>query len=149
MGKLSRLGNELYDGDVSIDFVGRKWLWYTISGIIVVLAVAGLYFKGLNFGIEFEGGVEYNVSMPAGEVTQDNVDKICDRRRRHGHRRRVVADREHLGRVHPGADRGDRATTRPTRSRPPSRRRSGVDAQDDISTQESAPAGVSRSPNAP
>ena len=76
MGKLSRLGNDLYDGDVSIDFVGRKWLWYTISGIIVVLAVAGLYFKGLNFGIEFEGGVEYNVSMPAGEATQDNVDKI-------------------------------------------------------------------------
>jgi preprotein translocase subunit SecF len=58
MGRLSRLGNDLYDGDVSIDFVGRKWLWYTVSGIIVVLAVAGLYFKGLNFGIEFEGGVE-------------------------------------------------------------------------------------------
>ncbi len=77
MGRLSRLGNDLYDGDVSIDFVGRKWLWYTISGIIVVLAVAGLYFKGLNFGIEFEGGVEYNVSMQAGEATQANVDKIA------------------------------------------------------------------------
>lgn len=76
MGKLSRLGNDLYDGDVSIDFVGRKWLWYSISGIIVVLAVAGLYFKGLNFGIEFEGGVEYNVNVPAGQATQANVDKI-------------------------------------------------------------------------
>jgi preprotein translocase subunit SecF len=76
MGKLSRLGNDLYDGDVSIDFVGRKWLWYMVSGIIVVLAVGGLYFKGLNFGIEFEGGVEYNVSMPAGQATQDNVEKI-------------------------------------------------------------------------
>jgi preprotein translocase subunit SecF len=76
MGKLSRLGNDLYDGDVSIDFVGRKWLWYSISGIIIVLAAAGLYFKGLDFGIEFKGGVEYNVSVPAGEVTQANVDKI-------------------------------------------------------------------------
>jgi preprotein translocase subunit SecF len=76
MGKMSRLGNALYEGDVSIDFVGRKWLWYTISGIIVLLAVAGLYFKGLNFGIEFEGGVEYKVSLPANEVTQANVDKI-------------------------------------------------------------------------
>jgi preprotein translocase subunit SecF len=76
MGKLSRLGNDLYDGDVSIDFVGRKWLWYSISGIIILLAVLGLYFKGLNFGIEFEGGVEYNVSVPAGEATQANVDKI-------------------------------------------------------------------------
>ena len=77
MGRLSRLGNDLYDGDVSIDFVGRKWLWYTVSGIIVLLAVAGLYFKGLNFGIEFEGGVEYNVSVAAGEATQANVDKIA------------------------------------------------------------------------
>jgi preprotein translocase subunit SecF len=76
MGKLSRLGNDLYDGDVSIDFVGRKWLWYAVSGIIVVLAVAGLYFKGLDFGIEFKGGVEYNISVPAGEATQANVDKI-------------------------------------------------------------------------
>jgi preprotein translocase subunit SecF len=76
MGRFSRLGNALYEGDTSIDFVGRKWLWYTISGIIVVLAVAGLYFKGLNFGIEFEGGVEYNVSLPANQVTQANVDKI-------------------------------------------------------------------------
>ena len=76
MGKMSRLGNALYEGDVSIDFVGRKWLWYSISGVIVLLAVAGLYFKGLNFGIEFEGGVEYTVSLPANQVNQDNVDEI-------------------------------------------------------------------------
>ena len=30
MGKASRLGNALYEGDVSIDFVGRKWLWYGV-----------------------------------------------------------------------------------------------------------------------
>ena len=76
MGKMSRLGNALYEGDVSVDFVGRKWLWYAVSGVIVLLAVGGLYFKGLNLGIEFEGGVEYNVSLPANQVTQGNVDKI-------------------------------------------------------------------------
>ncbi len=76
MGKISRLGNSLYEGDVSIDFVGRKWLWYAISGVIVLLAVGGLYFKGLNFGIEFEGGVEYTISVPADQVTQSNVDKV-------------------------------------------------------------------------
>lgn len=76
MGKVSRLGNALYEGDVSIDFVGRKWLWYSISGIIVVLAIAGVSIKGLNFGIEFEGGVEYTVSVPAGQATQSNADKI-------------------------------------------------------------------------
>ena len=76
MGKMSRLGNALYEGDVSIDFVGRKWLWYSISVVIVLLAVGGLYFKGLNFGIEFQGGVEYTISLPADQVTQGNVDKV-------------------------------------------------------------------------
>ena len=42
----------------------------------MLLAVSGLYFKGLNFGIEFKGGVEYTVSLPANQVTQGNVDKI-------------------------------------------------------------------------
>ena len=78
MGKFSRLGNALYEGDVSIDFVGRKWLWYSISGVIMLLAVGGLYFKGLNLGIEFEGGNEYNVSVGTGEATQENADKIRD-----------------------------------------------------------------------
>ncbi|MCW2817367.1 MAG: protein translocase subunit secF [Marmoricola sp.] len=76
MGRMSRLGNALYEGDVSIDFVGRKWLWYAISGVIVLLAVIGLGTKGLNFGIEFKGGVEYTVSLPANQVNQGNVDKI-------------------------------------------------------------------------
>src|SRR4029079_18508846 len=76
MGKFSRLGNALYAGDVSIDFVGRKWLWYSISGVIILLAVGGLYFKGLNLGIEFEGGNEYNVSVGTGEDTQEHAGQI-------------------------------------------------------------------------
>ena len=76
MGRMSRLGNALYEGDVSIDFIGRKWLWYAISGVIIVLAAGGLFINGLNFGIEFKGGVEYTVSLPTSQVTQGNVDKI-------------------------------------------------------------------------
>ncbi len=62
MGKFSRLGNDLYSGKKSIDFVGRKWLWYAISAVIVLLAVLGLSVKGLDMGIEFVGGAEYKVS---------------------------------------------------------------------------------------
>jgi preprotein translocase subunit SecF len=76
MGKASRLGNALYEGDVSIDFVGRKWLWYSVSAVILALAIGGLLVKGLNFGIEFEGGVEYAVSLPSDQVTQTNADEI-------------------------------------------------------------------------
>ena len=76
MGKFSRLGNDLYSGRRSIDFVGRKWLWYSISGVIIVLAVAGLYLKGLNMGIEFTGGAQYRVSLDSSQVTQDNADEL-------------------------------------------------------------------------
>jgi preprotein translocase subunit SecF len=76
MGKFSRLGNDLYTGRRSIDFVGRRWLWYSISALIVLLAVAGLYFKGLNMGIEFTGGAQYRVSLPSSQVTQETADEL-------------------------------------------------------------------------
>ena len=76
MGKFSRLGNDLYSGQRSIDFVGRRWLWYSVSAVIVLVALGGLYFKGLNYGIEFTGGAEYRISLPADEVTQDTADEL-------------------------------------------------------------------------
>ncbi len=78
MGKFSRLGNDLYEGRVSVDFVGRKWLWYIVSGLIVLLAVAGLSTRGLDLGIEFVGGAEYKVSLPADKVSQDMADDLRD-----------------------------------------------------------------------
>jgi preprotein translocase subunit SecF len=76
MGKFSRMGNDLYSGRRSIDFVGRKWLWYSVSGLIVVVAVLGLSFKGLNMGVEFVGGAQYKVSLPAAKVTQSTADDL-------------------------------------------------------------------------
>jgi preprotein translocase subunit SecF len=76
MGKISRLGNNLYNGSRSIDFVGRKWLWYGISGLIVLLALIGLSVKGLNYSIEFTGGTQYKVTLPSDQVTQDNADAL-------------------------------------------------------------------------
>jgi preprotein translocase subunit SecF len=76
MGKFSRLGNDLYSGRKSIDFVGRRHVWYAASGVIIIAAVLGLYFRGLNFGIEFVGGAQYTVTMPNGQATQANADKL-------------------------------------------------------------------------
>jgi len=71
MSKLGQIGARLYSGDVTIDFVGRKKTWYLVSLGIVLVAVAALVLRGLNFGIEFRGGVEFNsqISNPAANVT--------------------------------------------------------------------------------
>ena len=42
----------------------------------MLLAVVGLCVKGLNYGIEFTGGTQYKVTLPADQVTQDNADEL-------------------------------------------------------------------------
>lgn len=76
MSRFSRWGGELYTGERSIDFVGRRWLWYAISAVIVVGAAIGLQAKPLDFSIEFVGGAQFKVTLPADEVTQDNADRL-------------------------------------------------------------------------
>ncbi len=72
MSKLGQIGARLYRGDVSIDFVGRRKTWYLVSLAIVVVAVGALLLRGLNFGIEFRGGVEFNaqIANPSSSVQQ-------------------------------------------------------------------------------
>lgn len=76
MGKFSRLGNDLYGGRKSIDFVHRRALWYVVSTVLVALAIVVVVVKGLNFGVEFTGGTQYRVPLAAGQVTQENADKV-------------------------------------------------------------------------
>ncbi len=74
MGKFSRLGNQLYTGRKSMDFVHRRPLWYAITSVFVLAAVAAIMIKGLNFGIEFTGGTQY--SVPVSSVSQDSADDL-------------------------------------------------------------------------
>jgi preprotein translocase subunit SecF len=63
MAKFSNFGNDLYSGARSIDFVGRRKIFYIISIVLVILAIALPTARGgFNFGIEFRGGSEFRVS---------------------------------------------------------------------------------------
>ena len=75
MSRLGEVGQRLYSGDISIDFVGRRRLWYAVSAVIVVLAAAGLLVRGVNLGIEFKGGVEFTAQMAP---TAANVDALAE-----------------------------------------------------------------------
>jgi len=74
MSKFGQLGARLYRGDVSIDFVGRRKTWYLVSLMIVLVAIATLLLRGLNYGIEFRGGVEFNAQIASPSA---NVEKLA------------------------------------------------------------------------
>lgn len=66
MGAFSRLGNDLYTGQRSVNIVGRRKLWYSISVVLVLISIIGPILRGgFNFGIEFTGGSEFVVSNSA------------------------------------------------------------------------------------
>ena len=70
MSKLGNLGARLYRGELSYDFVGRRRLLYTISAALLGLSLVGLFGRGLNLGIEFRGGAEFQVAAASGTVEQ-------------------------------------------------------------------------------
>ena len=71
MSMLTRLGNGLYTGDKSIDFIGRRRTWYLIAAVLLLLAIGVTALRGgFVFGIEFRGGSEFRVSQ-ASLVVED------------------------------------------------------------------------------
>src|SRR3954453_9434405 len=62
MPNFAQIGNDLYTGKRSIDFIGRQKTWYALSAVLIVLALVGIFARGTNFGIEFRGGSEYRIS---------------------------------------------------------------------------------------
>ena len=65
MWDVAQIGNDLYTGRRSIDFIGRQRQWYLFSGVLIALALVGIFARGLNFGIEFRGGSEYRLTNVA------------------------------------------------------------------------------------
>jgi preprotein translocase subunit SecF len=70
MSRLGNLGGRLYRGESSIDFVGKQRLWYTISGLILVVSIASLLTLGLNMGVEFKGGSVFQFRAPDATTSQ-------------------------------------------------------------------------------
>ena len=71
----SALGNRLYTGETSVDFVGKRKIWYLMSLLIVLVAAAGVFVRGINLGIEFEGGAKFTVPSTISVENARNIVK--------------------------------------------------------------------------
>lgn len=49
--------------NVNLTFIGKRKIFYAISGLIVVAGIASLATRGLDYGVEFTGGRTYQVEF--------------------------------------------------------------------------------------
>jgi preprotein translocase subunit SecF len=70
MSRLGVIGGRLYRGEVSVDFVGRKRLWYALSALILVISIVALLTRGLNYTVDFKGGSVFQFTAPSASVSQ-------------------------------------------------------------------------------
>ena len=66
----------LYRSETTFDFVGRKRIGFTISAILLVISVSSLLVRGLNLGVDFEGGTVIEVDNDAGASVSDIRDAL-------------------------------------------------------------------------
>lgn len=68
----------LYMGTGGFNIVGRRKFWYSVTGVIVLVCVASMVFRGFTPGIEFVGGTQ--IQMPSqtvtGTVTADQAKEV-------------------------------------------------------------------------
>ena len=69
MPNLRDLGHKLYTGEVSYDFVGRRRRWYLISAILIAVSLLSIGIRGFQWGIEFEGGADFQVQTAVTDTT--------------------------------------------------------------------------------
>ena len=72
-GFLSRL----YTGTGAFEVIGKRRMWYAISGAMVAIAIVSILVRGFTFGIDFAGGTK--VSMPQGAgADQISTSQVAD-----------------------------------------------------------------------
>jgi preprotein translocase subunit SecF len=67
--------NKLFTGTGGFEVVGRRKLWFTVTGVVLLVAITSIVLKGFTFGIDFEGGTK--VSFPReGATGQASVSQV-------------------------------------------------------------------------
>jgi preprotein translocase subunit SecF len=63
-------------GQTAIDFWGRRWWGFGLSIALIVISITSLSVNGLNLGLDFTGGVAWDV--PAADLSVDDARGILD-----------------------------------------------------------------------
>jgi SecD/SecF fusion protein len=63
---------------MNFDFIGKRRIFYIVSGTVIVAGLISLAIKGLNYGVDFKGGrtyiVEFQNSVPTDQLRKNLAD---------------------------------------------------------------------------
>jgi len=77
----------LYYGETAYDFFGKRWWGIGLSALLVLISVASFFGRGFNLGLDFVGGVSWDV--PAESLTVDDARQVLTDRGLDGEGARV------------------------------------------------------------
>lgn len=66
----------LYQGQSSVDFVGRRKVGFIVSGVLILLSLLSFLGRGLDLGIDFQGGISWDV--PGTELTITEAEAVLN-----------------------------------------------------------------------
>ncbi|MEV1201804.1 protein translocase subunit SecF [Microbispora rosea] len=70
--------SRLYRGDINIDFVGKRKIWYGLSVFLLAVSILGLALNGLNLGVEFRGGSVFDFTRTPGSSIEQVRETVAD-----------------------------------------------------------------------
>ena len=73
MARGNGFAHRLYTGDLSFEIVGRRRTWYTFTAVLLLVCVLAIAIRGLNLGIEFRGGADFQAPTAVTATTVDEV----------------------------------------------------------------------------
>ncbi len=78
----------LYHGETAIDFHGRRWWGLGLSITLILISIGSLLTRGLNLGLDFKGGVAWEVD--ATHLTEDQARAVLDANGIKGNEAKIV-----------------------------------------------------------
>ena len=72
MASFSKFGNDLYTGELSVNFIGRRRVWYVLAAVLLVVSIVVPALRGgYVFGIEFTGGSQFQIDSVEALASSD------------------------------------------------------------------------------
>jgi len=69
---------DIYHERTNFQFIDRSWRWGVLSGALIVISVVAFAISGLNLGIEFDGGTQWQFTRASGSADIDDVRDVLD-----------------------------------------------------------------------